>query len=183
MRDETQWRQRGPLMRFFAEHRRCGHGFDLGHPGGSGSGNLRARCRGCGAEIAYLAGDDEPLETAPDVTPERGGGTSAERSRTRAEGVARQQGAWRSQLATGAIILVVLAFATFVVARLSSNADMERPSGGGQAPVNTATAAAPTVPGPDGRGAATEPSAEQRKSGRQSQRQRQRHRRHQRRQQ
>jgi hypothetical protein len=146
---ETQWRQRGPLVRFFAEHRRCGHGFDLGHPGGSGSGNLRARCRGCGAEISYLAGAEEPLETAPDATPERGPGGSAERARTHAEGVARKQGAWRSLLATGAILLVVLAFATFVVAQLSTNPGREKPSGGaGQAAGSTPSAAAPAVAAP-----------------------------------
>lgn len=125
---ETQWRQRGPLVRFFTEHRRCGHGFDLGHPGGSGSGNLRARCRGCGAEISYLAGAEEPLETAPDATPEPGRGGIAEQARTRAESVARKQGAWRSQLATGAIVLVILAFATFVVAQLSTKPDTEKPA-------------------------------------------------------
>ena len=146
---ETHWRQRGPLVRFFAEHRRCGHGFDLGHPGGSGSGNLRARCRGCGAEISYLAGAEEPLETAPDAIPERGRDGGAEQARTHAEGVARKQGAWRSLLATGAIVLVVLAFATFVVAQLSTDPDPEKPSGGaGQVAGSTPSAAAPTVAAP-----------------------------------
>jgi hypothetical protein len=154
---ETQWRQRGPLVRFFTEHRRCGHGFDLGHPGGSGSGNLRARCRGCGAEISYLAGAEEPLETAPDVIPERGRDGGAEQARTRAEGVARKQGAWRSLLATGAIVLVVLAFATFVVAQLSTNPGPEKPSGGneqvaGSTPPSTA---APAVAAPPVAGAET----------------------------
>lgn len=145
MPDETHWRQRGPLMRFFAEHRRCGHGFDLGHPGGSGSGNLRARCRGCGAEIAYLAGDEEPHETVPDVAPERGPGKSAERlSRTRAEDVAQRRSSWRSTVATAAIALVVLAFATFVVAHLGGDSAMEKPSGGEQTGVTTATLPAPT---------------------------------------
>lgn len=68
-------------MRFFAEHGRCARGFDLRHPGGPGSGNLLARCRGCGAEVSYASDNEEVLETAPAPEAKAGTGTGASAGR------------------------------------------------------------------------------------------------------
>lgn len=53
---ETAGRQSAALAdlsQFLLEHEACGHGFDVSHPAGLGSGRLTLACRGCGGSYEY----------------------------------------------------------------------------------------------------------------------------------
>jgi hypothetical protein len=166
-----QWADRARLLRFFADHQRCGRGFDFSDPDDFHGGTLTARCRGCGEELehatsatgapgrerqasgsgTHLATDGARSQRAAERTASRAPArpredhAAGDRARRSSQDGAPSPSSVRgagSRALTGGLIVLAIASAAFAAIRLSSRSTS--PSGGGA----SAPASVPQVPAP-----------------------------------